>query len=123
MIRALAIALPLLGALMLIQFAGCGNDSVQPYNNNAPPPPSAPPNTVSIANMSFAPGTLTVTRGTTVTWKNNDNIAHTSTSNSGVWDTGSIPPGGSTTTTFTTSGTFPYHCTVHPMMTGSIVVQ
>jgi plastocyanin len=74
-------------------------------------------------NMAFSPATLTVPVNTTVTWQNNDGIAHTSTSDTGVWDTGSIPAGGTKTTAFTTAGTFPYHCSVHPMMTGKIVVQ
>jgi plastocyanin len=73
--------------------------------------------------MAFGPGSITVSVGTTITWHNNDGINHTSTSNTGVWDTGAIPPGGSKTQTFATAGTFPYHCNIHTMMTGTIIVQ
>ena len=62
-----------------------------------------------------------VKAGTTVTWMNIDDTVHTSTSNSGVWDSGIIQVGHSFSFTFSSAGTFPYHCNVHPM-TGTIVV-
>jgi len=74
--------------------------------------------------MSFNPATITVAKGTTVTWTNNDGIAHTSTSDNGVWNTGNMPPGSSKSFTFTTAGTFPYTCTYHAaMMKGTVIVQ
>jgi plastocyanin len=75
--------------------------------------------------MVFSPATITVPAGTTVTWKNNDAYAHTSTSDTGVWDTGNVAAGASTTTTFSTAGTFPYHCTYHAAMgmKGTVIVQ
>jgi plastocyanin len=78
---------------------------------------------VVIANIAFGPASITVPVGTTITWQNNDGIAHTSTSDTGVWDTGAIAPGTSKATTFNTAGTFPYHCTVHSMMTGTVIVK
>jgi plastocyanin len=78
---------------------------------------------VVMSNIAFGPATITVSAGTTITWQNNDAINHTSTSDTGAWDTGIIAPGASKTTTFSTPGTFPYHCTVHAMMTGTVVVQ
>ena len=79
----------------------------------------------TIANMDFS--SLTVARGTTVTWKNNDAMPHTATSDPGsafAFDTGTISPGAvSNGVTFSQSGTFAYHCTVHPNMHGSITVQ
>jgi plastocyanin len=78
---------------------------------------------VTIANIAFGPGSITVSVGTTITWQNNDGINHTSTSDTGVWDTGAIAPGTSKTHTFNTAGTFPYHCNIHTMMTGTIVVK
>jgi plastocyanin len=111
--------------LTIFGLTGCSKDSSNPYSppSSSPPPPQGQSNTVSMYNMAFTPATLTVAVNTTVTWTNNDGVAHTSTSDTGVWDTGSIPAGGSKTTTFATVGTFPYHCSVHPMMTGKIVVQ
>jgi plastocyanin len=75
--------------------------------------------------MTFSPATITVRVGTTVTWNNNDGVAHTSTSDTGVWDTGRLAPGATATTTFNTAGTFTYNCTYHAAMgmKGTVVVQ
>jgi plastocyanin len=108
----------------LFVFLGCNNGSTSPYGTTASTTTTkTAPNTVTITNYTFSPASLTVTKGTVVTWQNNDGVAHTSTNDNGAWDTGTIVPGGSKTTTFSTAGTFTYHCTVHPMMTGTIIVQ
>jgi len=78
---------------------------------------------VAIANMTFGPGTLTVAKGTTVKFTNDDTMTHTATSDNGAWDTGNIAYGGSKVITFATAGTFPYHCTQHPSMKATIIVQ
>jgi plastocyanin len=78
--------------------------------------------TVGIQAMTFSPASLTVAAGATVTWVNNDTVTHTSTADGGAWDSGLITPGGSFSFTFSTAGTFPYHCNIHPGMTGTIVV-
>lgn len=77
---------------------------------------------VTLQNFSFQPSTMMVPVGTTVTWTNMDNVAHTSTSDNGAWDSGPINTGASYHHTFTTAGTFTYHCTFHPYMHGTIVV-
>jgi plastocyanin len=121
-------------AILFILFAlglvgsGCSKDSSNPaYGSSTPAPAPAPaaPNTVLMTGMVFSPATITVPVGSTVTWKNNDGLAHTSTSDTGVWDTGNIAAGASTTTTFNTAGTFPYHCTYHAAMgmKGTVIVQ
>jgi plastocyanin len=75
-------------------------------------------------NIAFSPSTLTVSKGTTVTWQNNDGVTHTSTSDTGLWDTGNIAPGSIKDVTFSNAGTFKYHCTIHgPTMSGTVVVQ
>ena len=79
-------------------------------------------NTVSIKNMAFLPASLSVTSGTTVTWVNNDGIAHTVTADDGTFDSGSIAPGNSFTHTFNSVVTVNYHCSIHPMMTGAVTV-
>lgn len=79
--------------------------------------------TVSIQNFAFTPDTLTITAGTTVTWTNNDTVAHTVTSTDGAFDSGTINPGETFTFTFSASGTFTYVCSFHPNMTASVVVQ
>jgi plastocyanin len=100
----------------------CSN-ATNPYGSSSGSKSSPSPNTVTMASMSFNPPTLTVAKGTSVTWQNNDGVAHTSTSDAGVWDSGNISQGSSKSVTFNTAGTFSYHCTIHPMMVGTIVVQ
>lgn len=78
---------------------------------------------VEIADFAFAPSTLTITAGDTVTWTNADPVVHTATSTSGAFDSGDLEQGESYSLTFTTPGTYDYLCTPHPSMTGRIVVQ
>jgi plastocyanin len=110
-----------IGLVIMLTAFGCGKDD----NNNPTDPNNPPPggNSVTISNFSFSPSNLTVSAGTTVTWTNNDAVAHTSTSNSGAWDSGNIAQGGTFSFTFDSTGTYPYHCTPHPQMTGQIIVQ
>jgi plastocyanin len=71
----------------------------------------------------FSPANLTVKVGKTVTWVNKDTVTHTVTSDGSVlFDSGFMPTGSTFQFTFTMSGTFPYYCTVHPYMKGTIVV-
>ena len=106
--------------------SGCKSDSSNSYGGSSTTGPSpSPPNTIVMAGSVFVPAIDTVAVGTTVTWKNNDGYAHTSTSDTGAWDTGNIPGGGSGTTTFNSAGTYAYHCTYHVSMgmKGTIVVK
>jgi plastocyanin len=109
--------------------AGCRSDSSNPYASpTSPSPPSptnTPANTVLMSGMAFSPATITVSAGTTVTWKNNDGYAHTATSDTGVWDSGNIVGGASASYKFTTAGTYPYNCTYHVAMgmKGTVIVQ
>lgn len=80
-------------------------------------------NEVFIQGMAFSPSTITVTAGTTVTWTNKDGVAHTVTSTTSLFDSGSISAGGTYSHTFSTAGTFPYLCTVHPTMTATVKVN
>jgi plastocyanin len=58
-----------------------------------------------------------------VTWTNNDNTTHTSVSDGNVWNSGAIAPQASFSRTFPTAGSFPYHCSIHPNMVGTVTVQ
>jgi plastocyanin len=79
---------------------------------------------VKIDNFSFGPSELTVSPGTTVTWTNRDDTPHTvvsddkSTFKSKVLDTDDT-----FSFTFTRAGTYPYFCSIHPKMTGKVVVK
>jgi plastocyanin len=78
---------------------------------------------IEIKNFAFNPQTVTIPAGTKMTWVNNDNTTHTVTSDTGAFDSQSIPPGGTFNFTFTRAGTYNYHCSIHPTMTGAIIVQ
>ena len=77
---------------------------------------------VTISNFKFTPPALSVAVGTKVTWTNNGSMNHTTTSNTGVWDSGPLANGKTFSFTFTKAGTFPYHCSIHPNMKGTITV-
>ncbi|MEH6378248.1 plastocyanin/azurin family copper-binding protein [Streptomyces sp. KLMMK] len=81
--------------------------------------------TVSMMNFEFAPQSLTVNAGDTVTWVNNSGSTHTTTSDAPRWDFTVGPGQSSPPVSFNTPGTFPYHCTPHAGlgMTGTITVQ
>jgi len=87
-------------------------------NNNS----NNSPNTVSMAGMAFSPGTITVPVNTTITWKNNDNTAHTVTADDNSFDSGNIGAGSSFSRTFSVAGTYNYHCTLHANETATVVV-
>jgi plastocyanin len=78
---------------------------------------------VKIDNFSFGPTTLTVALGTTVTWVNHDDIPHTVVSTEGVFKSKVLDTDEKFSFTFTKAGSFPYFCSIHPKMTGSVVVQ
>jgi len=88
--------------------------------------PSGGGSTVNIKDFAFNPNTLMVKTGTTVTWVNLDTAPHTIASDPGspvAFSSGSLSTGASYQFTFSQPGTFGYHCTIHPTMTGKIIVQ
>jgi len=91
--------------------------------------PAGAPVAVTIQNFAFGPPAVTVPKGTTVTWTNQDPTTHTivsdATSQKGagqVFMSNPLGRGQSFSFTFTESGTFPYHCGIHPSMMGTITV-
>lgn len=112
-------ALVVLGALAIVlaaALAGCA---------------AAKPDTVSIHDLQFDPRSMTVAQGTTITWVNNDEAAHTITTDDfgakgappGQFSSDPLNPGDSFKHTFDTAGTFSYHCTIHPFIKGTIIVK
>ncbi|MFA5830004.1 MAG: cupredoxin family copper-binding protein [Candidatus Gracilibacteria bacterium] len=75
---------------------------------------------VAISNFSFDPQTVQIDKGVTVLWTNKDAVPHTITGDS--FSSGPLSPGQSFSYTFADDGTFAYHCSLHPQMTGSIIV-
>ncbi|HVE67367.1 MAG TPA: cupredoxin family copper-binding protein [Solirubrobacteraceae bacterium] len=78
---------------------------------------------VSIEDFAFAPRTITIDVGDTVTWTNRDSAGHTATADDGSFDTGVLNRGQSGAHTFDEAGTFAYHCDPHPNMQGTVVVR
>ena len=85
--------------------------------------PSAANAAVKIDNFVFGPQTITVPVGTTVTWTNSDDIPHTAVSTEGVFKSKVLDTDEKFSYTFTKAGTYPYYCSMHPKMTGKVVVQ
>jgi amicyanin len=78
---------------------------------------------VNIDNFSFAPVEISVSVGTTVTWTNHDDIPHTVVSTDKVFKSKVLDTDDKYSYTFTEPGTYPYFCSVHPKMTGTVVVK
>lgn len=77
---------------------------------------------VQIANFAFAPPSLTVKVGATVTWTNTDSVSHTVTADDGSFASGKITTGSTFKETFAKAGTYAYHCAIHSSMIGTIIV-
>jgi plastocyanin len=109
---------------LAIAIAGCTSYGSAPQGTPAASPASGP-GAITIKSFAFSPGEITVKQGTTVTWTNQDGVAHTIVSDAGAPEAISSDPisqGGSYSFTFTKPGTYPYHCSIHPSMTGSVIV-
>jgi plastocyanin len=78
---------------------------------------------VKIDNFSFGPTALTVPVGTTVTWTNRDDIPHTVVSTDGVFKSKALDTDDKFSFVFSKPGTYSYFCSIHPKMTGQVVVQ
>jgi len=117
-------------AVFSVMAAGCGGNGsttvAAPSTGSSGSTTGSSVSVVSGASVltttAYSPNPLTVSRGTAVTFANNDSTAHTATS-SGTFDTGVIAPGGRATVTLQNAGTVSYRCSIHPNMTGTIVVQ
>ena len=115
----------------LTLFAACGSSSGSSKATTAAATATTAPSggttsssgAVTIKGFGFNPSPLKIKVGTKVTWSNADPATHTSTSDTGVWNTKSIKPGSSASFTFTKAGTFKYHCDIHPTMTAEIDVS
>jgi plastocyanin len=130
----LSLRLTALSAILVFATACGGGSSSSPASPSPTPVPTPTPGVPSssiaipvgaesLANRAYMPDELNVAVGATVTWMNTDSIPHTSTSNAAGWNSGIVAPGGQFSFAFQTAGTFPYHCTIHPGMVGTVVVR
>lgn len=120
----------LIGVLVtFIALSGCTS-----YGPSSAPPSATPVQvpgtpTVSIENFTFNPASITVPKGTTVTWVNQDSADHQivndakdSIGQGALFTSSSLPKGSSYSFRFDTPGTYPYHCSIHPSMKGTVIV-
>ncbi|MBI5681174.1 MAG: cupredoxin family copper-binding protein [Methanobacterium sp.] len=103
--------LAILGIMGVVAVSGCTSQTTTSAN------------TVTIQNMAFNPATLNVQVGTTVTWTNKDSATHRVVSDTGLFNSGDLTTGMSYNYTFNQTGSFSYHCSIHPSMTGTVVVS
>jgi plastocyanin len=78
---------------------------------------------VIMTNRSYDPREITVKVGDTVTWVNQDAPKHDVVANNGEFKSTLFDKGQSFSFTFTKAGTYPYYCSIHPGMTGTVIVQ
>jgi plastocyanin len=109
--------------------------TIQPAQTSIPAPTPAAPTTaqptstpaavaVEISGFAYNPATITIPKGTTVVWTQKDNVSHTVTIASGSgFDSGPLSQGQTFKYTFNKAGTFDYGCSIHPYMSGKIMVK
>jgi plastocyanin len=130
----LSLRLAVISTILVFAIACGGNSSPSPASPSPTPSPTPTPvvpsssvvipvGASSLGNRAFMPGDLSITVGTTVTWMNTDSTSHTSTADGAGWNSGTLAPGRQFSFAFQTAGTFPYHCTIHPGMVGTVVVR
>ena len=119
--RALATA-ALISALVL---TACGGGSTTPAPTVGSQPAASQAgaaNAVSIVDFAFQPSSLTVAKGTAVTWTNTGSVGHTVTADDASFTSDTIAAGTSFSHTFDTAGTFSYHCSIHSQMKATVTV-
>lgn len=78
---------------------------------------------VTIKGSAFDPATVTIKVGETVTWTNQDSPTHTVVGDNNEFKSGNLATGATFSFKFDTAGTYAYHCSIHPSMTGTVIVQ
>ena len=106
-------------SLVLVIGIACGGDDEEKPQTT--PAPQLGQDTVQIKGFAFNPETITIDRGDSVVWTNQDSVAHTVTGSE--FESGSLSGGRSYTRTFDQAGEFPYFCRFHPYMEGSVTVR
>ncbi len=118
-------AILLVVLVTFIAVTGCtgSGPSSQPPAATPAPAPVTGAATVTIQNFAFSPASITVARGTTVTWTNQDSSTHQIASDApGQFSSGPLSKGASYSFRFDTPGTYPYICSIHPSMKATVTV-
>jgi len=147
--RKLRLALPVAGSALLVVVAACGTTGTaaapagpapatqaqthamptqsatgqgSPTQGGNPDQNGGQTDAVAIRNFAFAPAMVTVPVGTTITWTNDDQDAHTVSATGGAFRSAALNNGDTFRFTFTKPGRYDYICTIHPFMTATVVV-
>jgi len=121
--NSMRLRLSILAGLIALSI-GCGSSSPStPDNGGSGTSVSIVNGSSTLTTNAYSPNPVTISVGGTVTWVNNDVTAHTATANDGSFDSGSIASGGRFSRTFNSAGSFPYRCTLHPGMVGTVTVR
>src|SRR5579859_1031070 len=109
--------------LSFLMFAAVGSALVTGAVQAGDPPAADAGQQIAVMNYKFDPEVVTIKAGTTVTWTNKDEVPHTvASSDKRFTSSGALDTGDKYSYTFTTAGSYAYFCTLHPFMTGKIVV-
>ena len=84
---------------------------------------SSTPPPVAIVDFAFRPDTITIHQHEVVTWRNDGPSTHTVTADDGSFGSGKLAPGDQFANVFDAAGTIRYHCSIHPAMVGTVVVE
>lgn len=108
----------LIGMLALLLAVGV---STAAQRSHAAPTPAGA--AIMIRNFAFVPQLLTIKPGTTVIWTNVDEDPHTATAVAKAFRSPALDTGGKFSFTFTKAGDYAYFCSLHPHMTGKVIVR
>jgi plastocyanin len=119
--RVLALSVALVAVIAAVGCSASSTPPATPGGSSSAPAATTGSTTVTIKNFTFEPASVTIKVGESVEFKNEDSVAHTVTGTS--FDSGEIAPGASFFQKFDTAGTEAYKCSIHPQMTGTVIVQ
>jgi plastocyanin len=125
-----AVVLVMVAVLALVALPGCssgtsssgGSGGTSSGGGSTGGSTAAGATAVTIANFAFSPASVTIKVGDSVTWTNNDSATHAVVGDGGI-SSGDLTQGKTYTKKFDTAGSFAYRCSIHPSMTGTVVVK
>ena len=106
-----------------ILFGALGTAALVAIAPRTPSADAANPAAITIDNFHYSPSMLVVPPGTTVTWKNDDDSPHSVREKDGKFKSAALDTDDTFSQTFTAAGEYEYFCSIHPYMTGKIVVR
>ncbi|HUG85618.1 MAG TPA: cupredoxin domain-containing protein [Euzebya sp.] len=116
--RSRALSLAVVASLLLAACASDPDTSTDSDAGDAPAQEAA----VQMADIAFSPASVSATAGSTITWTNEDTVPHTVSFGDAGPTSDTIEPAGTFETTFDEPGSYPYVCTIHPGMDGTVEV-